>query len=54
VLYLVHSIVKNERIKLKVVLAGENPAVASVTPVWEGANWYERETLEFGLKDIRI
>jgi NADH-quinone oxidoreductase subunit C len=51
VLYLVHSIAKNERIKLKVVLAGENPAVASVTPVWEGANWYERETFDlFGIR----
>lgn len=50
VLYLLHSIERNERLKLKVALPGENPAVESVTSVWPGANWYEREAFDlFGV-----
>lgn len=44
VVYLLHSIQTGERIRLKCRLGGEEPALDSVTPVWEGANWYERET----------
>lgn len=51
VLYLLHSIKRNERLKLKVALAGENPEVESVVGVWSGANWYEREAFDlFGVK----
>lgn len=50
VVYLLHSISNNERIKLKVSLAGENPAVESVCSVYPGANWYEREAYDlFGV-----
>ena len=51
VLYLLHSIERNERLKLKVALAGENPEVETVTGVWPGANWYEREAYDlFGVR----
>lgn len=49
--YFVHSISRNTRLKLKVALPGADPAVASVTPVWIGANWYEREAFDlFGIR----
>ncbi|MBI5281312.1 MAG: NADH-quinone oxidoreductase subunit C [Candidatus Solibacter usitatus] len=51
VLYLLHSIERNERLKLKVALTGAQPEVDSVTPVWAGANWYEREAFDlFGVR----
>lgn len=51
VFYLLHSIERNERLRLKVALPGEDPAVDSVVPVWEGADWYERETFDlFGVR----
>ncbi len=50
VLYLLHSIANNERLKLKVALAGETPEVESVCSVYSGANWYEREAYDlFGV-----
>src|ERR1035438_623387 len=51
VLYLLHSIARNTRLKIKVALPGADPVVPSVTPVWEGANWYEREAFDlFGVR----
>jgi NADH-quinone oxidoreductase subunit C len=51
VVYFVHSISRNIRLKLKVALPGADPAVSSVTPVWAGANWYEREAFDlFGIR----
>jgi NADH-quinone oxidoreductase subunit C len=51
VLYLVHSIRRNIRLKMKVALSGADPVVPSVTAVWEGANWYEREAFDlFGVR----
>jgi NADH-quinone oxidoreductase subunit C len=50
VLYLLHSLDRNERLKLKVALAGVSPELDSVTGVWAGANWYEREAFDlFGI-----
>ena len=50
VVYLLHSIKNNARLRLKCRLSGENPTVDSVTSVWPGANWYEREVLDlFGI-----
>lgn len=50
VLYLLHSIERNERIKLKVALPGDGATVETVTGVWAGANWYEREVYDlFGV-----
>jgi NADH-quinone oxidoreductase subunit C len=41
------SISRRERIRIKVCLPGANPSVESVTPVWPGANWHEREVFDF-------
>ena len=38
------------RIRIKVPLAGRDPAIASVTDIWPSANWYEREVFDlFGV-----
>ncbi len=34
---------KRMLVSLRVVLPRDNPSIASVTPVWPGANWHERE-----------
>jgi NADH-quinone oxidoreductase subunit C len=48
--YLLHSIPANQRLKLKAALPGEDPRIESVCSVWEGANWYEREVFDlFGV-----
>jgi len=51
VVYHLHSIERNERVRLKCRLRGEDPVIESVTGVWRGANWYEREVFDlFGIK----
>jgi NADH-quinone oxidoreductase subunit C len=38
-------------VRLKCRLRGEDPVIESVTSVWSGANWYEREVFDlFGIK----
>ena len=50
VVYLLHSVKNAARVRLKVRVSGENPAVDSVTGVWPGTNWYEREVFDlFGV-----
>jgi NADH-quinone oxidoreductase subunit C len=50
VVYLLHSIPRNQRIRLKCRL-GEGEEIESVTSVWRAANWYERETFDmFGVR----
>jgi NADH-quinone oxidoreductase subunit C len=41
--YHLYSMLYNRRIRLKVYLPDENPEVETVTSVWPGANWLERE-----------
>jgi NADH-quinone oxidoreductase subunit C len=41
-----------EYIRLRVLLDDANPSVASITPVWPSANYYEREV--FDLMGIRF
>lgn len=51
VVYHLHSVERNLRLRLKCRLTGANPEIDSVTPVWRGANWYERETFDlFGIR----
>ena len=51
VVYHLHSIERNERLRLKCRLRGDDPAIESVTSVWRGANWYEREVFDlFGIQ----
>lgn len=41
----------NRRLRLKVRLAGNDPVIPSVCPVWPTANWHERETFDlFGIR----
>lgn len=54
VIYHLHSLPlgggKQERIRLKATVGGEQPEIDSVTSVWSGANWYEREVFDlFGI-----
>jgi len=40
-----------ERIRLRVMVDGESPAVESITAVWPAANFYEREVFDlFGIR----
>jgi NADH-quinone oxidoreductase subunit C len=51
VVYHLHSIERNERVRLKCRLGGADPVIESVTGVWRGANWYEREVFDlFGIR----
>jgi NADH-quinone oxidoreductase subunit C len=50
VVYHLHSIERNERVRLKCRLSGATPTIESVTSVWRGAGWYEREAFDlFGI-----
>jgi NADH-quinone oxidoreductase subunit C len=50
VVYHLHSVDRNQRVRLKCWLRGEDPVIESVTSVWRGANWYEREVFDlFGI-----
>jgi NADH-quinone oxidoreductase subunit C len=50
VVYHLHSLERNERLRLKCRVGGDNPEIDSVTGVWRGADWYEREVFDlFGV-----
>ncbi len=50
VVLLLYSVAKNRRLRVKVGLA-DGDACPSVTSIWEGANWMEREVFDmFGVK----
>jgi NADH-quinone oxidoreductase subunit C len=51
VVYNLYSLKNKRYLRLKVSVDEENPVVPSMTGVWPGANWYERETFDmFGIK----
>jgi NADH-quinone oxidoreductase subunit C len=51
VIYHLLSIPKKERVRLKVRLDGASPVVESITSVWAGANYFEREVFDlFGIR----
>jgi NADH-quinone oxidoreductase subunit C len=51
VIYHLLSIRNKERVRLKVKLNGDTPALDSVTSVWPGANYFEREVFDlFGVR----
>lgn len=47
VMYQVHSLANNFRLRLKVYLPDENPKIQSITSLFKAANWLERETFDF-------
>jgi len=47
VIYHLHSLTNNVRVRIKVFLDGNNPVIPTATTLWEGANWMERETYDF-------
>ena len=50
VVYHLHSIDKNKRLRMKCRIPGTAPEIESLTGVWRSANWYERETFDmFGI-----
>ncbi len=51
VIYHLHNMPKNIRIRVKTFLPIAHPEIPSVTSLWAGANWMERETYDFfGIK----
>ncbi len=49
--YLLTNIVTNERLTVRTFLNEPELTVPSVTPLWEGANWLEREVFDmFGIR----
>jgi NADH-quinone oxidoreductase subunit C len=51
VVYHLLSISNKERVRLKVRLDSDSPAVESLTSVWPGANYFEREVFDlFGIR----
>jgi NADH-quinone oxidoreductase subunit C len=53
VVYHLHNIERNQRVRLKCRVRGEDPAIGSITPVWRAAGWYEREVFDlFGIRFV--
>ncbi len=51
VVYHLYSTTHHHRLRLKARLPRDHPSIASVTPVWIGANWLERETYDmYGIR----
>jgi len=51
VVYLLHSLERNERLRLKCWLSESACEIDSVTGIWRGADWYEREVFDlFGVR----
>jgi NADH-quinone oxidoreductase subunit C len=47
VAYQLHNLVTNERIRLKISLPEDNTVTSTITSIFAGANWMERETYDF-------
>ena len=47
VVYHVHNMFQNVRIRLKTYVTKDNAVVPTATVLWRGANWMERETYDF-------
>jgi len=46
-IYHLHNLYQNKRVRLKAFLPLENPIISSLTSLFSGANWMERETYDF-------
>jgi len=47
VVYHLHNLAANIRLRMKAYVPLANPDIHSATPVFSGANWMERETYDF-------
>lgn len=47
VVYHLHSLVNNHRIRIKTFTSIDNPEFPTSTSIWPSANWMERETYDF-------
>lgn len=47
VVYHLHSWKNAIRLRIKSFLPAANPSIKSITPLFDGANWLERETYDF-------
>lgn len=47
VVYHLHNMPKNIRVRLKTFVDINKPDVPTVTDLWDGANWMERESFDF-------
>ena len=47
VVYHLHDFVKNRRIRIKTFVVKDQPALPTVTDIFSGANWMEREAYDF-------
>ncbi len=47
VMYQLHNLPANQRIRLKIFLPIENPSTPTLTGIFAAANWLERETFDF-------
>jgi NADH-quinone oxidoreductase subunit C len=47
VVYHLHNLVANQRVRIKVGLAEASPNIPTLTGLYAGANWMERETFDF-------
>jgi NADH-quinone oxidoreductase subunit C len=51
VVYHLYSLRHGHRLRVKVALGAEDPVIDSVVPVWETAEWHERECFDlFGIR----
>jgi len=51
VVYLLHSLERKARLRLKCWVREAEPEIDSVTGIWRSANWYEREVFDlFGIR----
>jgi len=49
--YLLANTETNQRLNVRVFVGDDDPSVASVVPLWAGANWLEREVWDlFGIR----
>lgn len=47
IMYQLHSLVNNWRVRIKIYLPEDNAVTPTLTTVFSGANWMERETYDF-------
>ncbi|MEM7411477.1 MAG: NADH-quinone oxidoreductase subunit C [Myxococcota bacterium] len=52
VVYHLYSVARNQRLRIKVLVSEDAPAVPSLVPLFQSANWMEREV--FDLYGIRF